>query len=651
MDLPAVPKPRVGKLPASQASPEALLAYRIEEKEEMKKTLCNYLNICRRAKVKATAVVIEATQVQFGLVDMVVHYGIRTLIMGAASESCLKANSSSKAQYAVKNAPLFCEIWFICKGKSIRTRKATQVFEPAQSIDPEGSTKGERLRSRSLPCQKEMIEFNPRYTQSNSCKSEPSIGITSEACGNNLSYLKPVKKVIEKIDSFLVRSSYFSSHTSHTSGSNCEEYIELELLTGTIIEAKTEAAKSSNDALSEERKIEVNHAKEKELQEAEDKLRKTEFELGKLLKQREEITGEMQKAKRVIASLDSQTGDSKPLLGETTGKLASLQVSLADLRRQINSVRKLRDETIQKIQLWHDSGDFDGSFSPQANDFSEYTLLDIQTATCSFSESFKLGQGGHGCVYKGEISGRTVAIKNFHPEDMYSILEFQQEVKVLSKIRHPNLLILLGACPEALSLVYEYMPKGSLQRYLTHSLNTTPLTWRIRTKIASQIASALLFLHSSKPEKIVHGDLKPENILLKSDFTCKIGDFGISRLLPEQNSESRIIFQNTEPKCSFAYMDPETQRTGSPTPESDVYAFGIVVLQLVTGRQPQGLARKVRHASACGKLEEFLDVSAGEWPMRSATRMIELGLRCCELNRRDRLKLSPEVVQELEKMV
>ncbi|KAF3794069.1 U-box domain-containing protein 33 [Nymphaea thermarum] len=515
----------LGKLPASQASPEALLAYRIEEKEEMKKTLCNYLNICRRAKVNATAVVIEATQVQFGLVDMVVHYGIRTLIMGAASESCLKANSSSKAQYAVKNAPLFCEIWFICKGQNIRTRKAAQVFEPAQSIDPEGSTKGERLRSRSLPCQKEMIEFDPRYTQSNSCKSEPSIGITSEECSNNLSHLKP------------------------------EEYIELELLTGTIIEAKTEAAKSSNDALIEERKIEVNHAKEKELQEAEEQLRKTEIELGKLLKQREVITGEMQKAQRVIASLDSQTGDSERILGETTGQLASLQVSLADLRRQINSVRKLRDETIQKIQLWHDSGDFDGSFAPQANDFSGYTLLDIQTATCSFSESFKLGQGGHGCVYKGEISGRTVAIKKFHPEDMYSILEFQQEVKVLSKIRHPNLLILLGACPEALSLVYEYMPKGNLQR------------------------------------------------------------------------------------------------TGSPTPESDVYAFGIVVLQLVTGRQPQGLARKVRHASACWKLEEFLDVSAGEWPMRSAARMIELGLRCCELNRRDRLKLSPEVVQELEKMV
>lgn len=222
------------------------------------------------------------------------------------------------------------------------------------------------------------------------------------------------------------------------------------------------------------------------------------------------------------------------------------------------------------------------------------------------------------------------------------------QVLVLSKLRHPNLVTLIGACLEAWTLVYEYLPNGSLRDHLFQKSNTPPLTWKTRTRIAAKISSALLFLHSSKPEKIIHGDLKPENILLDSDFNCKIGDFGICRLVPEETLRCPSFRQSTEPKGAFQYTDPELQRTGDLTSKSDIFSFGIIILQLLTGRPPVGLASEVRRALLCEKLASVLDMSAGEWPMSVARRLVELGLQFCELNSRDRPELTPTMVRELE---
>lgn len=222
---------------------------------------------------------------------------------------------------------------------------------------------------------------------------------------------------------------------------------------------------------------------------------------------------------------------------------------------------------------------------------------------------------------------------------------------MLSKLRHPHLVSLVGACPEALCGVYEYFPNGTLQKRLfSRGSNVTPLMWRSRARIVSEIASALLFLHSSRPEKIVHGDLKPENILLDSDFRCKIGDFGISLLVPENTVDIPLYQRGAGPRGSFPYMDPDLQRNELRSPKSDVYSFGIIVLQLLTGKPPLGLPNEIRRAVASKKLESVLDKTAGEWPADVARRLTEFALKCCDMNARARPELTPEVVRELEQL-
>lgn len=224
------------------------------------------------------------------------------------------------------------------------------------------------------------------------------------------------------------------------------------------------------------------------------------------------------------------------------------------------------------------------------------------------------------------------------------------QVQVLGKLHHPHLVTLLGACSESWSLVYEYLPNGSLQDQLFHKSNSYPLPWKDRVRIIAEISSALCYLHSSRPEKIVHGALKTENILLDSKLRCKICDFGISRLVTGGTLRSPSFRQVAEPKNAFPYTDPEFYRTGKLTPKSDVYAFGLIVLQLLTGRPPLGLLSDVRRAVSSGKMDNIVDSSAGEWSMMVVKRLVELSLQCCELQARNRPDVTPTLVKELEQL-
>ncbi len=198
--------------------------------------------------------------------------------------------------------------------------------------------------------------------------------------------------------------------------------------------------------------------------------------------------------------------------------------------------------------------------------------------------------------------------------------------------------------------MYEYLPNGSLQNQIFRKSNNSALPWKTRTRIIAEISSALCFLHSSQPEKIVHGDLKPDNVLLDTDLSCKICDFGISRLVTEENLHCPSFRRSTEPKGAFTYTDPEFQRVGVLTPKSDIYSFGLIVLQLLTGRLPIGLAAEVRKAISCENLASILDSSAGEWPTSVARRLADLGLQCCQLSSRDRPDITPSLVRELEQL-
>nr|GMD64974.1 U-box domain-containing protein 33 [Ipomoea batatas] len=198
------------------------------------------------------------------------------------------------------------------------------------------------------------------------------------------------------------------------------------------------------------------------------------------------------------------------------------------------------------------------SSSCSAKFYAEFSWSEIKEATSNFDPSLKIGNGGYGSVYRGMLCHTPVAIKILNPESIQGSSEFQQEVNILSKVRHPNLVTLIGACPETSTLVYEYLPNGNLDDRINNKDNTPPLPWQTRTRIASELRAALIFLHSWNGHGLVHGDLKPANVLLGPNFVTKLSDFGICRVLSEEELSDDKFTRRciTDPKGTIVYMDP-----------------------------------------------------------------------------------------------
>nr|DAD47154.1 TPA_asm: hypothetical protein HUJ06_017091 [Nelumbo nucifera] len=282
--------------------------------------------------------------------------------------------------------------------------------------------------------------------------------------------------------------------------------------------------------------------------------------------------------------------------------------------------------------------------------YKKFTWEEIVSATSSFSENLRIGTGAYGTVYKCNLHYTVAAVKVLHSKENHRTKQFQQELEILSKIHHPHLLLLIGACPDHGCLVYEYMENGSLDERLLRKDNTPPIPWFERYRIAWEIASALVFLHSSKPKPIIHRDLKPANILLDHNFVSKIGDVGLSTLLPSSHSSVATLCKNTGPVGTLCYIDPEYQRTGLVSPKSDVYAFGMVILQLLTAKPAMALAHIVETALGDGHLIDILDHEAGNWPIEETQKLAVLGLSCTELQRGDRPDLRTQVLPVLESL-
>lgn len=189
--------------------------------------------------------------------------------------------------------------------------------------------------------------------------------------------------------------------------------------------------------------------------------------------------------------------------------------------------------------------------------------------------------------------------------------------------------------------MYEFLNNGSLEDRLICKNNTATLPWQIRTCIAADICSALIFLHSNQP-RIVHGNVKPSNILLDANCVSKLGDLGIVSLIEDLN--------NLTIDEISVYMDPEYLEMRMLRPESDVYSFGIILLRLLTVRPLQGLVKDVKCALENDNISGVLDFSAGDWPIEKAKQLANLSLRCCDRNGLNRPDLALEVWSILEPM-
>lgn len=672
----------LGKLPASQANTDVVAAYRKKEWEQTSQLLETYLGFCHRAKVKAGTVIMEAEQVQIGIVDLVNKYKVRKLVMGTMADSCVRMKvkkSSSKADYAARNIPLPCEIWFVNKGNHVWTREAVEASCFASSLLLPELAITENFRAQSS-LDDHSRSLNQQYSQSSSangiieglnCIDKEPLHVEGVMSSSSDIHFLPLQ-ISSSLASTSSDSGYSSVEGRESSGSDSK--VEERGLNGELKDAILEAEASRNEAIAVHllcRKMEqeaaesikkfkvfkcVNQHEIDLRRETEGVLRTIMEKKETLSEERTEIREELERTMKTLALLDSQAREVNQKHQEATAELKNIQASIAALKKEKQTIQSQKMNALNWLSQWKSQEaaleNYNGSirFVENQTQLTEFTFLELQMATCDFSESFKIAQGGYGCLYKGEMSGKTVAIRKLHPHYILGPAEFREEVEVLGKLRHPHLVTLLGVCTEAWSLVYEYFPHGNLQSHLFRKGNTPPLTWKTRARIIAEIGSALCFLHSSKPEKIVHGDLKPEKILLDSEFISKICDFGIYRLVSEETLYCPSFRRSTEPKGAFSHTDPECQRDGVLTPKSDIYSFGLIILQLLTGKPIVGIVSELRKAISFGQLESVLDLSAGVWPLDVARRLVDIGLQCCELKGSDRPELTPTLVRELKQL-
>ncbi|KAL0431342.1 UNVERIFIED_CONTAM: LEAF RUST 10 DISEASE-RESISTANCE LOCUS RECEPTOR-LIKE PROTEIN KINASE-like 1.3 [Sesamum radiatum] len=269
-----------------------------------------------------------------------------------------------------------------------------------------------------------------------------------------------------------------------------------------------------------------------------------------------------------------------------------------------------------------------------------FDYTELEEATNNFDRSRELGDGGYGTVYYGELpDGRIVAVKRLYENNFKRVEQFMNEVEILTRLRHQNLVTLHGCTSRRsreLVLVYEYIPNGTVADHLHgNRANSGLLSWPIRLNIAVETADALAYLHKSD---IIHRDVKTNNLLLDNDFHVKVADFGLSRLFP-----SNVTHVSTAPQGTPGYVDPEYYQCYQVTEKSDVYSFGVVLVELISSLQAVDTNRHRHDINLSNmavnkiqnhRLHELVDSSLGFETNSTVRKMVtlvaELAFRCLQ---------------------
>nr|AID21691.1 SRKp [Arabidopsis lyrata] len=282
----------------------------------------------------------------------------------------------------------------------------------------------------------------------------------------------------------------------------------------------------------------------------------------------------------------------------------------------------------------------------------------IAMATKNFSDCNKLGEGGFGSVYKGRLAnGQDIAVKRLSEMSHQGTNEFKNEVKLIARLQHINLVRILGCCFNAKEkvLIYEYLENLSLDRYLFDKTRSSKLNWQKRFDIANGIARGILYLHQDSRCKIIHRDLKASNVLLDKDMTPKISDFGMARIFARDDGEAitrRIV-------GTYGYMSPEYAMEGIFSVKSDVFSFGVLLLEIVSGKRNRGFDNSNHDSNLLGytwrnwKEGKGLDIldpiivdPSSSSPLRTQEilRCIQIGLLCVQELSEDRPTMSSVIL-------
>ncbi|KAK6927259.1 UspA [Dillenia turbinata] len=643
-----------------------------------------YRGYCARKGIQLKEVLVEDTDVTKGILEYIANKCISNLVVGASPKGSFtrKFWSVNIGANLVKSAPDFCSVYVVSKGKAQTVRSATRPLVNTAAPPRHPPSVG---LPPHFPYDNPTPVMAPPSLQENDDFRRParrSVGnermLTDRnndlmrLSGRPLSSAKtvPTPMLLENMDAQIRgristdrgrpsidrgRNSVDHGRSSTASRSSFSD--ESDYMDSIIMESHDSSEFS--DSMEEANRLSLHRDIEAEM-------RRLRQELKQTMDMYSNACKEALSAKQMAKELSQMKVEEARRLEEA--RIAEeAALALAEMEKAKCKAAMEAAEAAQKIaemeakkrryaelKAKKEADEKNRALNVLANNdvrYRKYTIEEIEQATQKFSDSLKLGEGGYGPVYKGRLDHTPVAIKVLRPDAAQGRKQFQQEVEVLSCMRHPHMVLLLGACPEYGCLVYEYMNNGSLEDRLFRRGDTPPIPWRIRFKIAAEIATALLFLHQAKPEPLVHRDLKPANILLDNNYVSKISDVGLARLVPPSVADNVTQYHMTSAAGTFCYIDPEYQQTGMLTIKSDIYSLGIMLLQLVTAKPPMGIAHHVQRALEKGRFEDMLDQTVTDWPVEEAAKFARMALRCAELRKKDRPDLGSVILPELYRLL
>ncbi|XP_076922140.1 U-box domain-containing protein 34-like [Bidens hawaiensis] len=606
-NITSIPTPSGKQVPIMELDANVVAMYMKDMKSQVEEVFIPFKKLCKGKKIET--LVLEADDPASGLVGYASESGINSLVLGSCSSSWLKGKSVPSS--VLKLAPRTIDVYVVSRDG---------LISDSESVSMAGMSCG------------------MSYLWCGSCSSN-EYDMESAYAPSSVTDITRLNSQISNHEKASINSSSMTSTPMRSLG----DAILQSGVTNRSSLSSTRSDQSNLQAEVEKLRLELQNTVSMynqacdELVHTQKKVHMISFDRNEEMKRMNSLA-EREEKYRKIAAEEKQ----KHLEAIKEIEMARDLLEKETREREIAEI-KASKESSEKQQI------VDALLVGDKR-YKRYAIGEIEKATELFSKSKVIGEGAYGKVYKCSLDHTMVAIKVLSSDTSQKKREFLREVEVLSQLSHPHIVQLLGACPEKGCLIYEYMENGSLEEFISKKNPKYHLSWYTRFRIAFEVACALAFLHSSKPEPIIHRDLKPGNILLDRNFVSKIGDVGMAKLVTDVVPDYITEYKDSILAGTMYYIDPEYHRTGTVRPKSDVYALGVIILQLLTLLSPKTVISKVESAVSCGTLFDILDESIPDWPVAEVAELTELGLKCCSLRCRDRPDLDTEVLPVLKKL-
>ncbi|XP_023641715.1 U-box domain-containing protein 34 isoform X1 [Capsella rubella] len=661
----SIPTPTGERLPVEEVEERVVEMYVRDVKKGFEKVFVPFLKMCKSTSVtKVETLLLEYDDPAKALLRFISKSGVNSLVMGSFTSNIFtrRTRGPGVPLTVLKYVPGTCEVYIVCKDRiTTKSMDTLLIGEPCTSPSAASTNSHvflrdwaasfHSVRSQTLPDPLHSTEAGTRRSAS---ARELKLDALSLPDNRPQTTSTPTSKA---------SSTTFQDILRRRGGSDIPQlnYSDFD-------ETCTETQSNLENNVSEQRSSgsqPVTSRKSKKV-EIETEVERLKKELQSTVVKYKQACEELSSTQSKVQMLSTECSKEARLVNNAVEKEALQRKTAAlEKERHMKAVKEveaakalLAREFCQRqiaevnaLKTYLEKKKVIDQLLGLDHRYRKYTIEEIVTATEGFSQKKVIGEGGYGKVYRCSLDSTPAAVKVVRLDTPEKKQEFLKEVEVLSQLRHPHVVLLLGACPENGCLVYEYLENGSLEEYIFHRKNKPPLPWFIRFRVIFEVACGLAFLHSSKPEPIVHRDLKPGNILLNRNYVSKIADVGLAKLVTDVAPENVTMYRHSVLAGTLHYIDPEYHRTGTIRTKSDLYAFGITILQLLTARQPNGLVPAVENAVKKGTLTDMLDKSVTDWPLAETEELARIGLKCAEFRCRDRPDLESEVIPVLKRLL